>query len=124
MGSLYKYEPFLTSSYFIEGKGFKMMDELKSLLEKEQESKKCSRCGEQMQLMYSPKTLHYDLHGQEQELEIENSPYHRCDSCNENIENLVLYASARRVIEKELFLKMNNQEEIPKTMDLFKVIQK
>lgn len=124
MGSIYKHEPFLTTSYFIEGKGFKMMVELKSLLEREQEPKDCRRCGKQMQLMYSPKTLHYDFHGQERELEIENSPYHRCKSCDENIENLVLYTNVRKVIEKEMFLKVNNQEEIPKTMDLFKFIQK
>jgi len=124
MGSIYEYEPFFTTSYFSKGEGIKMMDELKSLLEKEQEPKKCHKCKIEMQLMYSPKTLHYDVNGEEYELSVENSPYHRCDNCDDNFENIVLYASVRKAIEKEIFLKLNNQEEIPKVMDLIKVVQK
>ncbi|MEN1970097.1 hypothetical protein WMZ97_18755 [Lentibacillus sp. N15] len=115
-----KDNPFLCN-VIKEGKNLKMIHELKELLEKEGSVKHCSRCGNKLDVIYSPKTLYYDYNGEERELIVKNAPYHKCKTCDDDTENLVLYGVVRQLLEKELFFKLNKREEIPSEVDLLEI---
>ena len=98
-----------------EKEGEKMLKTIREMAEKK--SFECRDCGESMTVAYKPYNFPYRVRGECKEFTILNAPYYKCDNCNNEVVSVLLYADVEKVIEREIFLRLNNKEEIPDEID-------
>ena len=96
--------------------GIEMLNAIKKQVEKENEHNEyieCHECGEKMNVSQSSYVHHYQVGNDPKEITILNAPHYECKNCNNELIDVLLYADVEKVIEEEIFLRLNNRQEIP-----------
>lgn len=103
--------PFL-SNIKKRGEDVKIVNRITRLGEKKE--KECLRCGETMRFSPQSEAFPYKVDEAERELIVHELPMHECKDCNTVVGDLTLFADLEELIDKEIFIKLNRREEIPK----------
>ena len=106
-------KPFL---YYLkkESGGLELIAEIKKRVDRT--TSNCL-CGEQMNVKNSPKEYLYNVDEEEKRLIILGTPYFECQRCGRKSEDVFLYSNVEELIEKEIFLRINNRDTIPEQVD-------
>lgn len=77
----------------------------------------CSKCGEKLEIIYTPKIYEYNVSNENRALTVLNAPMYKCRKCGKESESLFLYAEIEKMIEHEIFFRLNNKQEIPNEVE-------
>jgi DNA-directed RNA polymerase subunit RPC12/RpoP len=104
--------------------GIEMLNTLQKQIDTKNEHVECRLCGEKMQINHYPYHYYYYIGGQEKQLKILNAPYYECVNCNHKVISGGLYANIEKIVEEEIFIRLNNRQLIPDEIDFSEFITK
>ncbi|WP_100012315.1 hypothetical protein [Lentibacillus sediminis] len=82
----------------------------------------CRECGLKMAVTYQTYNISYHVESKRKKFTILNAPVYKCDSCHNEIFSVLLYAGVESAVEKEIFIRLNNKQEIPDEMDFSELV--
>lgn len=73
----------------------------------------CRKCGSLMKPKHHDYKFPYNIGHKEKSITIKNAPYYHCGNCDNKTLSVLLYADVDQLVEKEIFIRLNNRQEIP-----------
>lgn len=98
-----------------EKEGLEMINSVKEKAKKD--SFECRECGSNMVKSYQTYDFHYEVGEEKRKIDVLNAPCYKCKTCDNEVVSVLLYADMEKAIEKEIFFRLNNRQEIPNEMN-------
>ncbi|MEK0286159.1 hypothetical protein [Caldifermentibacillus hisashii] len=98
-----------------------MLKSVQRKIEKKPKTITCS-CGGEMERIHDQWKYFYEVGNEERELNVYNAPFYKCKTCHEVVLDVFLFAEVEKAIEEEIFLRLNNRQEIPNEVDFAEFI--
>lgn len=91
--------------------GLNMIETVKNYANKK--DFECRECGLSMQRKHHDYMFPYNIGEEQKCITIKNAPYYQCGNCDNKTLSVLLYADVEQLVEKEIFIRLNNRQEIP-----------